>query len=244
MSSRMFDQLIIPVVEAHRYPVIAPDRRGFGNSDWNTPATGEVTFEIFASDLVALLEHLNPGPFVFVAASMGSGESVLAYECSPYVQKNCRGFVWIGPNMPYSESCAECPEAPATAIWDSLTDGLSSRKGKDFIAQQVPGVFRSDLCPVGQRTLQFFERLISQADPMALHRTAIILRQPMAAKLRALADMRKDKIPIMILHGDSDPGMPLETSAALVKGILPWSILKIYENAGHGELVQFGPTSL
>jgi len=33
MSSRMFDQLLVPLCETHRYRCIAPDRRGFGKSD-------------------------------------------------------------------------------------------------------------------------------------------------------------------------------------------------------------------
>jgi pimeloyl-ACP methyl ester carboxylesterase len=233
----MFDQLIVPLVESHRFSVIAPDRRGFGNSDWNTPTTGDVTFETFSADLVALLEHLNPGPFVFVAASMGCSETVLAHKTSAYIQRNCRGFVWIGPNMPYSVRCAECPDGPDPAIWESLADGFRSSEAKEFIAQQVPGVFRVDLGNrVGPRTLQFFERLVSQADPIALERTAIICQKPMAAELRSMAGGRgENSLPILILHGDSDAGMPVETSAAVVQKLLPWSALKVYEKAGHGE---------
>ncbi|GAB1312398.1 hypothetical protein MFIFM68171_02608 [Madurella fahalii] len=236
MSSRMFDQLIVPLVETHRFPVIAPDRRGFGNSDWSTPATGEVTFDTFVADLVALLEHLSPGPFVFVAASMGCSESVLARAASEAVGRQCRGFVWLGPNMPYSVACDECPGAPAPAVWDALVHGFRQSDGKDFIAQQVPGVFRVDLGnPVGEPTLRFYERLVGQADPVAIERTAIILQKPMAEELKKLAAADQgERLPVLILHGDSDAGMPLEVSAAVVHELLPWSQLKVYEKAGHG----------
>jgi non-heme chloroperoxidase len=245
MSSRMYDQLIVPLVETHRFSVIAPDRRGFGNSHWSTPHTGEVTFDTFANDAVHLLEHVIdrdgvPGPFVFVAASMGCSESVLARAASGLLRLYCKGFVWIGPNMPYSVSCEECPEAPSAAIWDGLIQGFRSAGGKDFISQAVPGVFRTDLGnKVGEGTLRFFERLVCQADPMALERTAVILQKPMMAELKKLAEAgaanESDKMPILILHGDSDAGMPLETSAALVHEVLPWSELKVYEKAGHGK---------
>jgi non-heme chloroperoxidase len=33
MSSRMFDQLLVPLCEIYRFRCIAPDRRGFGNSE-------------------------------------------------------------------------------------------------------------------------------------------------------------------------------------------------------------------
>ncbi len=240
MSSRMFDQLIVPLVETHRYPVIAPDRRGFGNSDWTTPATGEVTFDTFVADAVGLLEHAmrrNPGPFVFIAASMGCSESVLARAASEVLREHCKGFVWIGPNMPYSARCDESPDSPGPEVWDGLIQGFRGAGGKDFITQAVPGVFRTDLGNnVGESTLRFFEGLVCQADPMAVERTAsIFCQKPMAGQLRALAD-EEERLPILMLHGDSDGGMPLETSSAVVKKMLPWSELKVYEKAGHGEL--------
>lgn len=244
MSSRMYDQLIVPLVETHRFPVIAPDRRGFGNSAWNTPSTGEVTFDTFVGDAVSLLEHVmhraGPGPFVFIAASMGCSESVLAHAASGLLRAYCKGFVWIGPNMPYSVSCDECPEAPSAAVWDGLIQGFRSAEGKDFISQAVPGVFRTDLGnKVGEGTLRFFERLVGQADPMALERTAVILQKPMMAELKKMTEVaaanERDRVPVLILHGDSDAGMPLETSAAVVHEVLPWSELKVYEKAGHGK---------
>ncbi|KAK4235399.1 Alpha/Beta hydrolase protein [Achaetomium macrosporum] len=242
MSSRMYDQLIVPLVETHRFPVIAPDRRGFGNSEWSTPTTDEVTFDTFVKDLIALLEHAfrnNPTPFVFVAASMACSESVLAHAESNFVKTYCKGFVWIGPNMPYSLQCDECPEAPDQTVWDSLIEGFRGASGKNFLAQALPSVFRVDLGnDVGERTLQFFERLVCQADPMALERTAVILQKPMVAELKRLAEAaaanEKGRIPILILHGDSDSGMPLEASSAVVHRLLPWSELKVYERAGHG----------
>ncbi|KAK4039493.1 Alpha/Beta hydrolase protein [Parachaetomium inaequale] len=242
MSSRMFDQLIVPLVETHRYPVIAPDRRGFGNSDWSTPSTGEVTLDTFVSDAVNLLENVlqqNPGPFVFIAASMGTAESVLVRATSNLLRLYCKGFVWIGPNMPYTVSCEECPGAPSAEVWDSIIQGFRGAGGKDFIAQAVPGIFRVDLGnQVGQDTLQFFERLVQQADPVAVERTAVVLQISTAGELKnwaeAAAADEREKVPVLILHGDSDAGMPLETSAAIVQKLLPWSQLKVYEKAGHG----------
>ncbi|KAK4151555.1 Alpha/Beta hydrolase protein [Chaetomidium leptoderma] len=242
MSSRMFDQLIVPLVETHRFSVLAPDRRGFGNSHWNTPSTGEVTFDTFARDAADLLEHVlqrDPSPFVFVAASMGCSESVLAHAASGFVRVNCKGFVWLGPNMPYSASCPESPEAPSPAVWDGLIQGFRGAGGNDFIAQAIPGVFRTDLGNrVGERTLQFFERLVCQADPIAVERAAVICQKPMAAELQRLADAaaadEHEKVPILIIHGDSDAGMPVEGSSAVVHKMLPWSQLKVYEKAGHG----------
>ena len=249
MSSRMFDQLILPLVESHRYPVIAPDRRGFGQSSsaWATPSlTGgekEVTFDTFVADAVALLESVlaqDPRPFVFVGASMGCSESVLARAASGVLREWCRGFVWIGPNMPYSLRCEASPASPGPEVWDALVEGFRGAGGKEFITGAVPSIFRTDLGNVvGESTLRFFEGLVCQADPMAVERTAVLCQRPMADELRALAEEEGERLPVLILHGDSDSGMPLETSAAVIKEMLPWAELKVYEKAGHGEFVSF-----
>lgn len=120
MSSRMYEHLIVPLCETYRFRCIAPDRRGFGKSEWNTPKTGTIGYDTFVADLAALLEHLDVKNFLLLGASMGSSEGLLTYLKSSFVQANCRvrnashspnlksrltvspqGFIWMGPNMPF-----------------------------------------------------------------------------------------------------------------------------------------------
>ncbi|KAK4141374.1 Alpha/Beta hydrolase protein [Dichotomopilus funicola] len=255
MSSRMYDQLILPLVETHRYPVIAPDRRGFGRSDWAGPNTapenaGEVSYDTFVSDAVALLEHVfasaakyahgAPGEFVFVAASMGTSESVLLRNASKGLREKCKGFVWLGPNMPYCIASEECGTATPVEVWDQLIQGFRGKGHKDFIHEAFPGNFRADLPgnEMSAVTLGFFERLVQEADPIAVERCAVILQKPMAAELKAWGKKAEteegERVPVLVLHGDSDTGTPIEASSLLVKEILPWSVLKVYKGAGHG----------
>ncbi|EEH07786.1 alpha/beta hydrolase [Histoplasma capsulatum G186AR] len=91
MSSLMFEQQTLALCETYRFRCIAPDRRGFGQSDWNggncaEPGKEQIDYNVFAQDAAHLLEKLDIGPFVFVAASMGPGETLLAYERSEYVR--------------------------------------------------------------------------------------------------------------------------------------------------------------
>jgi pimeloyl-ACP methyl ester carboxylesterase len=73
-----------------RFRCIASDRRGFGNSDWNgsEPVSSPIDYSVFAADTVHLLEKVKPGPFIFVAASMGPGETIEAYFQSQFVRDN------------------------------------------------------------------------------------------------------------------------------------------------------------
>lgn len=92
MSSLAYESLMVPLCESYRFRCIAPDRRGFGKSDWNGDGDShvDITYEVLAADTANLIEKLRLGPFVFVANSLGAGESVLAYTGSTYVRDNCK----------------------------------------------------------------------------------------------------------------------------------------------------------
>ena len=87
----MYDSIILGLCETHGYNVIAPDRRGFGKSDWSGPQSmAAIGYKELGQDVSGLLEKIKPGPFVFVASSMSTGEALLAYLHSSYVQENCQ----------------------------------------------------------------------------------------------------------------------------------------------------------
>jgi hypothetical protein len=91
LSSRMYDSILLPLCETHGYRVIAPDRRGFGKSEWaEHDSTAPIGYKELGQDLSGLLERIQPGPFVFVATSMSTGEALMAYLNSPYIQENCQ----------------------------------------------------------------------------------------------------------------------------------------------------------
>lgn len=115
MSSLMFENLTLPLCETYRYRCIAPDRRGFGNSDWNgsEPTSGPIDHSVLAGDVSYLLKKLNVGPFVFVAASMGPGESVQAYIESEYVREYCKVRFYLFFFVPLLPLSPPPPTTPA-----------------------------------------------------------------------------------------------------------------------------------
>jgi non-heme chloroperoxidase len=93
MSSAMWEHLMLPLCESHRIRGVAVDRRGFGKSEWSgTPRSSatEITYSTFAKDTIHVLEKLDLKKFVFVAASMGCGETLLAYFGSEWVRERCK----------------------------------------------------------------------------------------------------------------------------------------------------------
>lgn len=83
------------------------------------------------------------------------------------------------------------------------------------------------------KVLDQFERIVDEADSIAIDKTAKIIQVDTDQELRQLVALGK-QTPTLILHGDSDQGSPLDASAAIIKEMLPWAELKVYEKAGHG----------
>lgn len=83
MSAEMYTQLMLPFSQNHNIRCIAPDRRGFGKSEWvGSNSSGEdPAYDTFAKDTLAVIEAARiEGPWALVGASMGCGESLLVYE--------------------------------------------------------------------------------------------------------------------------------------------------------------------
>jgi non-heme chloroperoxidase len=85
MSHEMFVHLMLPLAHEYGIRCVAPDRRGFGRSEWAGDGDGgssvEIVYETFAKDTLAVIQHAGVGkqgrPWVVVAASMVSLSIVL-----------------------------------------------------------------------------------------------------------------------------------------------------------------------
>jgi non-heme chloroperoxidase len=93
MSSVMFESIMLRLCESYRIRCVAPDRRGFGKSDWDSSSTLECTEATLAGDVAGLVEKLRLGPFIFVGSSLGAPESVLAHGMSVYIRENCKVII-------------------------------------------------------------------------------------------------------------------------------------------------------
>ncbi|PKS05628.1 hypothetical protein jhhlp_008147 [Lomentospora prolificans] len=234
MSSKMFQHLLLPLCETYQFRCIAPDRRGFGLSDWtNGTSDKPVSWSTFVGELDHLLQQLGIGDFVFVAASMGCTESLLAYQSSEFIAQRCKGLVWLGTIMPFPVQSPEHPLSPSQELWDAILQGLRDNRPA-FVSESMSGIFAlSAGNVVHPKTLEHFESIVADAHSIAIEKTVAIFNQPAEAEITKLANSGK-QIPILAIHGDADQGMPVEASAKIVKEMVPWIQLKVYEKAGHG----------
>lgn len=206
-SSLMFDHLMLPLCETHRFRCIGIDRRGFGKSEWNGhESEKQITYGTFASDTVDILKHLELGDFMFIAASMGCGETVLVYDTLPQsYRQQCQGFVWLGPSLPFNLQTESNPKAPPRQLWESIMEGFRQNRF-GFTKDALPGVFG---VPVGvevdERIIQRYEQIVHQADSLAIERCVkIMMEKDFTEDLKKLG--RQENVKVLLIHGDRDQG--------------------------------------
>ncbi|KAK5063165.1 hypothetical protein LTR84_005241 [Exophiala bonariae] len=257
MSHRMFEHMLLRLSETHGVRCVASDRRGFGDSEW-TGCVGKgetITYDTFARDTVDFLSAVQRGSrglgaFYFVAASMGCGETALAYRlllnavddpAALDLKSRCRGFVWLGPSLPFPLRTERNPSAPPRELWDAILQGFrDDRVG--FVRAAIPGVFGEgfgigvELAPTVKER---FERIVERADALAIERCVqIIAGTDLTDVVRGLdcQDGGGDGhgVRLLVVHGDSDQSMPAESSANIIPTLVTQAQVKIYKNAAHG----------
>ncbi|QKD57402.2 Alpha/Beta hydrolase protein [Fusarium oxysporum Fo47] len=219
LSSRMYDPILLPLCETHGYRVIAPDRRGFGKSEWaGHDSTATIGYKELGQDLSGLLERIQPGPFVLVATSMSTGEALLAYLNSSYIQENCQS--------------PQNPKAPPQSVWDSTLMAIRQDR-PNFIANGFRGPFGVGTSgSVTEKQIAFFENIFFENDPIALERCLRIYTcEDLSEQIKRFGQIFQK--PFLLIHGGGDGGVPAEVSAELVQKSVPGAKLTIYEEGGH-----------
>lgn len=198
------------------YRPIAYDRRGHGRSD--DPGSG-YEFDTLADDLAAIIDTLQLTDVTLVGHSMGGGE-VVRY-LSRHGDHRVSGIVLAGSTVPK----LDIPIDARAAALDQLRTGYGRWVGENAASSfgdEPPG------CEIPQvekgRTIQEWMEVSLKA---AVDCTAA----NMAADFTS--EMRRIKVPALVLHGDKDAFAPLETCGGRSAELIPDSKLVVYRNASH-----------
>ena len=141
----------------------------------------------------------------------------------------------MGPSLPLPLQTPQNPQAFPREMWDSVLPGLIADR-VSFARQILPGIFGADAgVEVPPGTLERFERILERADVLAIWRTVqIITGRDFTEDLREFGKQGDRGVPLLVLHGDRDAGMPYEASARIVRELVPRAEVKVYEKAAHG----------
>ncbi|HMH15553.1 MAG TPA: alpha/beta hydrolase [Edaphobacter sp.] len=213
-NQSMWDPQVAALAPKHR--VITFDLRGYGASE--VPATDTTTLETMASDINALLDHLNIPKAVIAGLSMG-GQIAMAFA-DLYPQR-LSGLI-LAATFPQADTEEAIKTRRATA---------------DRFLQQ------GSVLPGGEMLPKLIAPASLKRDPdIAVKVFTMIAHTPPAGAAAALRGraLRKDytqsltriTAPTLIVAGTEDSYISLETAKQMHQSI-PNSHLEIFEGIGH-----------
>jgi non-heme chloroperoxidase len=205
----------------HGFRCIGIDIRGYGKSSrpW-----GVYSYDRFADDIHAVLNHLDVEGATLVGHSMGGAISLryVAKHGNEYVSKlalcGAAAPLWTQrPDFPYGFTQQTATDMLNQCYQDraKLIEGF----GKIFFRTE------NSLSPV---LAHWFDSIAMDASP---HATAECIKLLRDTDLRA--DMERVMIPTAILHGAADKVCPFQLGEILHKNI-KGSQLFPFEKSGHG----------
>jgi non-heme chloroperoxidase len=225
LSSRSWESQVAALVEDD-YRVVTYDRRGFGAS---SQPWGGYDYDTLAADLHKLLEHLDLNEVTLVGFSMGGGE--VARHLGRYGTDRIAKAVFAAAVPPYLHKSVEHPEgAVDDATLNAFHDGIRADRIA-FVDGFVTNFFsvrgRTDLVSAPLRDYNVAVAAAASARGTLDCTTAF-----------STTDFRDDlkcfTIPTLVIHGDSDAIVPVESSGQLTAEAIPGSKFVLVPDAPHG----------
>jgi non-heme chloroperoxidase len=217
------DQMLFLASQGYR--CIAHDRRGHGRSSqaWNGN-----DMNTYADDLAKLVEALDLKNAIHVGHSTGGGE-VTRY-IGRHGTKRVAKAVLISAVPPLMLKTAANPKGLPIEVFDQIRQSLLNDRSQFFKDLSAPfyGANRAQ-AKISQGLRDSFWLQGMQGGFKALFDCVKAFSETDQTE-----DLKKFKIPTLILHGDDDQIVPIEDSALLSSKLIKNAELKIYKGAPHG----------
>ena len=224
LSNEMWEYQIENLV-TNNFRVIAYDRRGFGKSSqpWNG-----YDYDTLTDDLQQIIEQLKLENATLVGFSMGGGE-VVRY-LSRYSGKGVSKIILVSSITPFRLKTEENPDGKSIEEGKKTADAIKDDRigflndfGKNFFGISLVSK------PLSTPLLEYYRMLCSVASPHATLE---------CAKSFSTTDFRQEMInidiPTLIIHGDNDKIVPIESSSEKSAKLIRNSKFIVYEDAPHG----------
>jgi non-heme chloroperoxidase len=227
LSHEMWDYQLAELPK-HNLRVVAYDRRGFGKSSQTWDG---YDYDTLADDLKAVLDTLDLHNVILVGFSMGGGE--VARYMSRYNGARVAKVAFVSAVTPYLLKGDNNPDGVDKDTFDTMVETIDKDRA-DFLqtfGKQFYGVSLISH-PVSQAHLDGdFARAY-----VASHKATVdCVRSFSETDFRN--DLTQIHVPVLVIHGDADKTVPIESSGELTASALPNAHYLVYDGAPHGLFV-------
>ena len=210
------------------YRVIAHDRRGHGRSEQSRVGNDLNTY---ADDLAQLIDSLNLDNIMLVGHSTGGGE-IVRYT-GRHGNKRLAKLVLIGSITPAVLKSDQNPGGIPLAAFDDIRIAVAGDRSQFLKDLSLPSFgYNKPGAKISEGVRKEFWRQGMQA---LIHGTYDCIKAQSETDM--MEDLRKVKVPTLILHGELDQLVPVADTAILRSKIIKNATLKIYPGAPHGMTV-------
>ncbi|WP_405396500.1 alpha/beta fold hydrolase [Maribacter sp. Asnod2-G09] len=225
LSRKSWEQQVWKIVE-EGYRCISYDRRGFGTSSspWDS-----YDYSALASDLNTIIEELDLKDAVIVGFSMGGGE-VVRY-LTDYGSSRIAKAVLISSIVPLVKQKPDNPAGVPEEALDGIIDALQKDR-VGFLKEFSKGFYNFEENKgkrISQAQLDYDFTIASFASPRATIQAALAW---MHTDFRP--ELKNVTVPTLIVHGDADATVPIETSAKQAHEGIKYSTYEVIKGAPHG----------
>lgn len=225
LSSDDWDSQMLYFVQ-RGYRVIAHDRRGHGRS---SQVNNGHDMNHYASDVAAVVEHLDLSNVVHIGHSTGGGEA--ARYVARYGKGRVAKLILIGAVPPIMVRSSENPDGLPMEVFDDLRKKLAINRAQfylDFASGPFYGYNRPD-AKLSQGVIQNWWRQGMMGGAKAQYDGIKAF-----SETNFTEDLKEIDVPTLVMHGDDDQIVPIANSAYLSVKLLKNGTLKVYEKFPHG----------
>ncbi len=215
----------VPVLLDAGYRVITYDRRGFG---WSSRPASGYDYDTLASDLNQLLSKLDLYETTLVGFSMGGGE--VARYLGKYGSERIEKAVFMAAIPPYLLKSADNPEGVDGSVFEGIRKAVSSDR-LAFLTKFLSDFYNEDALK-GPR---LSDEVVWRSWHVAAGASPKGTLDCVSAWLTDFReDLKRIKVPTLVIHGDADRILPIDATAKRTHELVKGSRLVVVVGGPHG----------
>jgi len=215
----------VSALRAAGYRVVAYDRRGFGRSD--KPESG-YDYDTLADDLERVMDQCALQDVTLVGFSMGGGE--VARYIASCGESRLHSVVFAAAVPPYLMKTADNPEGPLTPEKAQQKKTALEQDRSSFFDHFTRDFFSAN--GVLQVTESQRADAIALCQQSAQHAALACMESFSTTDFRE--DLQKVTVPTLVIHGEADAIVPIESSGLRTHRAVSHSKLVTVSGAPHG----------